>query len=269
MQQQGKHKDKKSHKHKKEKKHKKKERKRSTSSSSNSFDEWVEKATADIVKPPEMLPSSIFATTSSNAPRDEWMSLPTLFTSSSNVDRRKQREESKQMAKERDQYNPSTNIRELNPFWKDGGDGLPKFQKPIDDDFCYTQSSSSVQTSTEKSASNWRKKPSYDRKDQPVSEEKPEVNSSSNQLLSDSEMNLLSAKIVKAEIMGNTALVAELKQKLEGARKMKEDSRHQEIILTETNSTGNFTYKEANLENCIGKLATPFLTIVSCTEFAY
>ncbi|KAG5837086.1 hypothetical protein ANANG_G00235520 [Anguilla anguilla] len=42
------------------------------------------------------------------------------------------------------------------------------------------------------------------------------------QILSDEEMNKLGAKLVKAELMGNTALVEKLKAQLESARKAKE-----------------------------------------------
>lgn len=53
-------------------------------------------------------------------------------------------------------------------------------------------------------------------------------------------MNMLSAKIVKAEIMGDAVLVCELKAKLEAARKLKEwnGSEAQEVILTETSAKG-------------------------------
>ncbi|KAJ8368059.1 hypothetical protein SKAU_G00080870 [Synaphobranchus kaupii] len=51
------------------------------------------------------------------------------------------------------------------------------------------------------------------------SEEEEEV-----QILSDEEMNKLGAKLVKAELMGNTALVDKLKAQLDSARKAKESA---------------------------------------------
>lgn len=66
--------------------------------------------------------------------REDWMDLSTSFSSFSNENRRKQKELEKKQQKEAEQYNPSKCPRELNPYWKDGGDGLPKFQKPKNDD---------------------------------------------------------------------------------------------------------------------------------------
>lgn len=66
--------------------------------------------------------------------REDWMSLPTSFTSFSTQDSSKLKELEKKMQKEQDQYDPRKSSRELNKYWKDGGDGLPKFQKPREDD---------------------------------------------------------------------------------------------------------------------------------------
>lgn len=61
--------------------------------------------------------------------------------------------------------------------------------------------------------------------------------------LTDKEINVLAAKLVKAEIMGNVALVKELKEKLEKAREVKNNSRsnntsNNDVLLTTTDSKG-------------------------------
>ena len=78
-------------------------------------------------------------------------------------------------------------------------------------------------------------------------------------LMSDKEMNVLGAKLVKAEIMGNTALAEKLKTKLDAARKAKELAKdsgekindsviEKEIILTRTDSKGMTRPVEANVD---------------------
>ena len=78
-------------------------------------------------------------------------------------------------------------------------------------------------------------------------------------LMSDKEMNVLGAKLVKAEIMGNTALAEKLKAKLDNARKAKELARdsgekindsviEKEIVLTRTDSKGMTRPVEANVD---------------------
>ncbi|KAB0796607.1 hypothetical protein PPYR_10668 [Photinus pyralis] len=218
----GKHKEKKSKKHKKEKKHKKRERKHSSSSSSeSSSDEWVEKHPKPSTSSSDMVKPSIQT-------RDEWLSLPSSFTSSSNLERRLERQLNKRLEKERDTYNPRENVRELNPYWKDGGDGLPQFQKPSDDlPFNYKPTNIRIHTS------NWRK----EMPEQPVVHST--IASETEEQFTDSDLNAIAAKLVKAEIMGNTSLIAELNAKLERMRNFKTDSSQKdEILLTETDSKG-------------------------------
>ncbi|KAF5285480.1 hypothetical protein FQR65_LT13225 [Abscondita terminalis] len=215
----GKHKEKKSKKHKKEKKHKKKDRR--YSSSSKSSDEWIEKE-----------PTSDSPQVGSS--RDEWMSLPTTFLSTSHIDKRLERQINKNMEKEKEMYNPKVNPRELNPYWKDGGDGLPRFQKPSEDS-SYTYESSARKTLP----ASWRKH-KLEPNDEPQSS-----TSINNQMpvVSSSDLNAIAARLVKAEIMGDNALVEELKDKLEKARQQKlntfEDNfAEQDVILTQTDSKG-------------------------------
>lgn len=216
----GKHKHSKSKKHKKEKKHKHKDR----TTSSDSSEEWVEKE----LNIEERATSTVFQK------HDDWMTLPTNFSSISNIDKRQVRANNNKKEKEANTYNPQKNERELNPFWKNGGDGLPKFQKPSDD---YTNN---YQVNYAKSStSNWRKP-----KELEDTDEHKFINTKQ-EILSDTELNSIAAKLVKAEILGNTALIVELKEKLEKARTIQErnlqssDLKEQNVILTETNTKGD------------------------------
>ncbi|KAK5643715.1 hypothetical protein RI129_007560 [Pyrocoelia pectoralis] len=217
----GKHKEKNSKKHKKDKKHRKKERKHSSSNSSN--DEWVEKQSVSSTNSSDVCKESA-------QNREQWMSLPANFTSSSNLERRLERQLNKRLEKERDTYNPRENVRELNPYWKDGGDGLPQFRKPSDDSsFNYKPSNSRSYPS------NWRKG-KVESKTTPQST--VTTNSENEERFTDGDLNSLAAKLVKAEIMGNTALIAELKTKLEQMRSNTNNSQNEAILLTETDSKG-------------------------------
>ncbi|KOB79022.1 CWF19-like protein 2-like protein [Operophtera brumata] len=228
-----------------------------------------------------------------------------------------------------DSYNPATSSRELNPYWKDGGEGLPqttesfrksrKFLKPCDDDDFYTKrsskdgrtSSSYITYDLSKNSDrkdrdnyskksnrnndeynsrarsdypsektyNWRKSESTTSKSSQIDERnssrdyedslknsknheepttsckpyepdikvqmKPAKDAQSSLYLSDEKMNKLGAKIIKAEIMGDMKVVAELKAKLEEAKQYRkqnpgagkeEDDR---VMLISTNSSGN------------------------------
>ncbi|XP_018579736.1 CWF19-like protein 2 homolog [Anoplophora glabripennis] len=184
--------------------------------------------------------------------REDWMGLPTCFLTSSNSDRKKERDEVKRLKREKQHYDPRLCSRELNPYWKDGGDGLPKFKKPnIDDEHVnYHNTKSQCYNET----SNWRKK--KDAKEIGLSDsiklhsgsklENSGANLSgtnSDNVLSEKELNLLAAKLVKAELMGNIKLVTELKDKLDKARNCQKDIKsskiqEEEILLTHTDSQG-------------------------------
>lgn len=213
------------HKDKSKKKHTKHRRKHSSSSSSTSEDEWVEKPSES--PPPQK---------SEESERDEWMSLPTNFYSSSHLDRRRDREEAK--LQEREKYNPRESVRELNPYWKDGGDGLPsasKFQKPSDDN------SAKRYVSKTSRSSNWRKKESTSDKmiTETFESHKNETATTAASKPTETDLNVLAAKLVKAEIMGNTKLVAELKEKLDKARaNQTNDDLNEAVLLTTTDSKG-------------------------------
>ncbi|XP_075976827.1 CWF19-like protein 2 homolog [Anticarsia gemmatalis] len=321
-------------------KHKNKRRSPSTSSSGSSeSDEWVEKDT----KP-------------SAAPlREDWMSMTGMLKTYTKDDIKPKREEKEK--KNIDSYNPATSSRELNPYWKGGGSGLPQtsedfrksrpfvkpsdddddyysrskssrsnasdmqssrpsrpfvrptddnddyysrpknsrsdasdsyssrsskpFVRPADDDDDYYSKSSSSRSRTSdrydrhgdnkgrsydrdsNRSSNWRKQSESSHRnetkmDVEESNEKPVAVEPSQQIvlplenpkdskyLSNEKMNKLAAKILKAEIMGDTKLVTELKTKLEAAREYRkqhpdagEEEEDNSVMLIATSSSGN------------------------------
>lgn len=97
------------------KKRKKRFSSESSSKSSNvpSDDEWIEKKSAPVDNKP--------------IEREDWLSgmlIPTFSNKEKDT-----KTDDRNIAS----YDPKTNSRELNPFWKDGGDGMPSFQKPKSD----------------------------------------------------------------------------------------------------------------------------------------
>ncbi|XP_063228770.1 CWF19-like protein 2 isoform X2 [Bacillus rossius redtenbacheri] len=108
----------------KQKKHKKKKKKRkrttdsSTPEGSSDEGEWVEKAT-----PPEAVE------------RDKWMSMPiavpTVGVLEARGGSRRRDEEAKRAEREKIMLDrPGQSSRELNPYWRDGGSGLPGAETP-------------------------------------------------------------------------------------------------------------------------------------------
>lgn len=158
--------------------------------------------------------------------------MPTSFAFSSNIDKKREREEKKKLEKEKATYNPRVCERELNPYWKSGGDGLPSFKKPTEDEY-------NKYDHKKKISGGWRKKNNLNENNQSKDEFEEETEENV-KILTDAELNILASKLVKAEIMGKESLIKELKEKLENARKLKETSSQAEssIILVETNSTG-------------------------------
>lgn len=176
-------------------------------------------------------------------------SFGTFTKSELNKDKNQEKLEKKQA----EIYVPGQSNRELNPYWKGGGDGLPSattklnFLKP---NFEQDKSHKNVY----KRSDNWRKK-SETSKDNIC--EQPDVNIISNKIeveqskninaaiLTDQQMNELAAKLVKAEILGNQTLIKELKEKLDGAREArknqsatKDKSTDDIVLLTTTDSRG-------------------------------
>lgn len=224
-------------------KKKSKSRRYSTESSESSLsDEWVEREQI------EDKPQEIHKETK----RDEWLALTSDFKLTSKEDKHKTREEKKKAEKERDTYNPSTNVRELNPYWRSGDGGLPSFQKPKDD----FEERRDYKQKYQPRESNWRKKtdnvivreiktgPIKDTPSTSASKEtrKPTTENASetDEIVTQKDLNIIAAKLVKAEIMGNNKLAMELKVKLEHAREMvgKKSQEQEEVILTKTDSKG-------------------------------
>lgn len=209
---------KKHNKHKSKKsKHKKKKKKRHSSSSESSFieEEWVVKNVEE--KKSVEVPSK----------REDWMSadnfcLPT-FTNEKSDKRKTVPEKEKYEA-----YDPATNSRELNPYFRTGEGGLPTFKRPKDDDHMdYRKNVSSSQSSSRQS---WRKKDQQDgvvnrrspsRSPEKEVAEKPKEPDNfllHTDFLTDEQMNSMAAKMLRAEMMGKTKQAAELKEKLEKAK---------------------------------------------------
>ena len=115
-------KEKKEKKHKKDKKHKKNKKKDDSSDS----DEWVEKG-------------SETAQTSTSAPlqRDEWMSVPSLLPifSKDQLPPKRTSLNKDEAARKIMMEKPGQTSRELNPYWKHGGSGLPPEKNESDTHF--------------------------------------------------------------------------------------------------------------------------------------
>ncbi|XP_060532592.1 CWF19-like protein 2 homolog [Cylas formicarius] len=207
-------------------------------SSSSSEEEWVE--VEDLRNKSEGKKLEPTFISEGSQKRENWMDLPTSFTSISNIDRQKQRNQEKKNQEGLKQYDPSKSSRELNPYWKHGGDGLPKFKKPKEDE------GNLVHTRNElRRTSNW-KKTNVSKSEIKANEYSNPTCSKSdlgnNDITSETELNLLAGKLVKAEIMGNITLVAELTAKLDKARKAielaKSEEKYEGVLLTKTDSQG-------------------------------
>ncbi|KAI9589006.1 CWF19-like protein 2 homolog [Glossina fuscipes] len=195
--------------------------------------------------------------------RDTWMTDTLLLKTYS-----KERVEKKANEKEAfETYDPCRNIRELNPYWKATGTGLPTtFQKPkndTDEDEGGTSSSKGIcNKKNDVTSQSWRKKDtgkdnkflSRNRSNTSSSDTSAVISerlsnsddkegikkqyevSAINDVLTDQQMNELGAKLIKAEIMGNMILAEELKNKLENARKSRfELKKRKNIDLNQLN----------------------------------
>ncbi|XP_068441561.1 CWF19-like protein 2 isoform X2 [Clinocottus analis] len=128
-------KEKKSKKKKEKKKKAKKEKKTaedgSNNSSEDSQDEWVEaqtKAAKAWQVTDESKPSESNLKPAQNVERDEWMTFDFLaMSTTSTTEKRAERERLKEEEKAKAQAIEQAGLHklELNPFWKDGGSGLP------------------------------------------------------------------------------------------------------------------------------------------------
>ncbi|XP_016962958.1 CWF19-like protein 2 homolog [Drosophila biarmipes] len=207
----------------KERKRRKKKSKRSRKASA-SEDEWVE------APPP---PAADKVSDKKAVQRDSWMTSEALLLKTFSRER-KEPAKPNEKAQQIDAYDPAKSGRELNPYWKSNGTGLPDFQKPQEDDDdrqAKPQSSSSGQGSSR----GWRKPgakaPSPPRRsrtrsrsvtsseEEPQEEEEEERTKPTSSCLTDEQINDLAGKAIKAELKGKKELAAELNQQLEVARK--------------------------------------------------
>lgn len=173
----------------------------------------------------------------SKSEREEWMNLQSPFYTTSNLDRIEDRALKKKQEREKSEYNPKECDRELNPYWKGGGDGLPKFEQPTEADYFHVDGNNSVNSQKH---TNWKKLKKDPLCQIETDEKKKMVINDNQEKVSEKDLNLLAAKIVKAEIMGNINLVNELKIKLENAKNLlTADKLHnEEILLTHTDKQG-------------------------------
>lgn len=208
-------------KHKKHKREKKSKKRRSSSEESSSETEWVEKSLQENENYSKMQKP--------NLDREDWLGIDSVFASSSTMEKKESRDREKRKQKEEEKYNPSRSSRELNPYWKDGGSGLPTFKKPTDDLDDYGD------TKDKHKRYNWKNSVNDRNTTHPAVETASKSKGPLNL-----DPNVIAAKLVKAEIMGNVKLVEELKQKLEEAKTAKtlEDEGKNEILLTETDAKG-------------------------------
>uniref|UniRef100_A0A182NC95 Cwf19-like C-terminal domain-containing protein n=1 Tax=Anopheles dirus TaxID=7168 RepID=A0A182NC95_9DIPT len=226
-------KSKKDKKHKKEKKHKRSRRPRSSSTSSGSqSDEWVEAlpGTAQSRGKSQQSPERM---QQPKLERDDWMNSMLIPTYS----KEPKKEDKKDTPSE--QYDPKTSVRELNPYWRNGGTGLPSFRKPANEDEDNVDERhfgrvSELHQQSRSSYGGWRKstkdmlqieprEASIETKVEKNIEIERKTNTTDEQLLTDEQLNELGAKIIKAELVGNTAQAESLKKKLEVAKAYRTD----------------------------------------------
>lgn len=226
----------------KKSKHKKKKRRHSSTSES---EEWIEKKNNETNSSPKH-----------NRDRDLWMDNFCIPTFSKD----KQQLRAKDKVDTVQNYDPSNSKLELNPFYKDGGSGMPNFKRPDDDeDF---EMSYRKATKSSDSSGNWRKTVSLDRLNQKIrsrsnspsgiddSKMKNLARTSSktdsmgvlpkpSDFLTDQQMNEIGAKMIKAEMLGNKSLYEKLKAKLDHAKAVKNaPSEKESVVLTITNASG-------------------------------
>ncbi|XP_016983943.1 CWF19-like protein 2 homolog [Drosophila rhopaloa] len=209
----------------KERKRRKKKSKRSRKESA-SGDEWEE-------APPPPVAEKV--TEKESLQRDSWMTSEALLLKTFSKER-KEPAKPNEKAQQIDAYDPAKSGRELNPYWKSNGTGLPGFQKPQDDDDHQTRPQSI--SSGQGSSRGWRKPgakvPSPERRGRsrsrsassPEEEEEEEAEEHpkpTTSCLTDEQINDLAGKAIKAELKGKKELAAELNQQLEAARKERAD----------------------------------------------
>ena len=117
-------------KHKKHKHSKKSHKSDSNEESSHSEEEQWAESDQIISNTTTTSVIEVDSTVSSSLQRDGWMEMPLLNAitgqATSQADIRKEKEKKKREEAKKAEQKPGEHVRELNPFWRDGGRGLPK-----------------------------------------------------------------------------------------------------------------------------------------------
>ncbi|XP_017050807.1 CWF19-like protein 2 homolog [Drosophila ficusphila] len=245
----------------KERKRRKKKSKKSRKEST-SEDEWVEASSPSASSGDKVAEKE-------SLQRDSWMTSEALLLKTFSKER-KEPAKPNEKAQQIDAYDPAKSGRELNPYWKSNGTGLPSFQKPQEDEERHAarpQSSSSGQGSSRgwrkpsaKVPSPARRSRSRSRSASSSGEEEEdaagEQQKPSLSCLTDEQINELAGKAIKAELKGKKELAAELNQQLEAARKQRAEfiasgqsapktavkpakSKTEHVLLTKVDQRGN------------------------------
>ncbi|XP_001355505.3 CWF19-like protein 2 homolog [Drosophila pseudoobscura] len=245
-------------------------RKKKKSKRSHNEDEWVERT--------PVLDNDTSKDKVEDTPvaRDTWMTSDDLLLKTfSRI--RKEPTKPNDKLQQIDAYDPAKSGRELNPYWKSNGTGLPGFQKPQDDDDDREAEPHSHSSRQSSSTRGWQKpsskshshsqSPSAARRSRSSSESASSDEDTADKAaalpacLTDEQINELAGKAIKAEIMGNTERAAELNQQLKEARKVRADflatgnmppktsarpkkskassSSSEHVLLTKTDQCGN------------------------------
>ncbi|XP_020797823.1 CWF19-like protein 2 homolog [Drosophila serrata] len=249
--------------HRRRKKKKKSKSKRSHKDKS-SDEEWVERSAPVAEKAPEQ---------STSLQRDSWMTSEALVLRTFSKERKEPAKPNEKL-QQIDAYDPAKSGRELNPYWKSNGTGLPSFQKPQADDDdgpvkhqlhppAQSSASRGWRKATAKAPSPESRRRSRSPSKSASSEEEEEQDEPEEKAtlgcLTDEQINELAGKAIKAELKGKTELAAELNQQLEAARKARADfiatgksvasasrkptkaksSAQEHVLLTKTDQSGN------------------------------
>lgn len=235
----------------------------SSSNESDEEDEWVEKGSENKAK---IDTDSKIIKEQAPVEREDWLGGLSSIRTFSKPAQDDSKERKKDERKGLDSYDPGKSVRELNPHWRDGGDGLPKaFAKPsYDSDEEDSRRPYRPKQNERERSSNWKKRTEHPnaasstvtsskgstssrthRKSSssssassrsPTPEPKPteqdKSQASRGDFLTDHQMNELGAKLIKAEMLGKNELASELKEKLDRARQFRKE--HKQEVLSKS-----------------------------------
>lgn len=139
-------------------------------------------------------------TSCSQRQRDAWMLAPLPSTK---MFSKEQEDRDEPPEADVEEYHPSHHSRELNPFWKDGGSGLPT-------EYLHERSVPKVESPVVEQTSDEDSPPYNEVK--AVEMERP---------VTDGELNKLGAKVTRAELMGDDELAAKLRDQLKDLQERK------------------------------------------------